>query len=182
MTTDDICVAMFKGYNQNHMTDKMRIYTVLMLYSWIDNFLTAVPTIKNFMNFDNELEFADFIFWCFERNYLLDWTIGISMVRYLEYLNKDIDSYTRDMLILFSCSQWTYENKTDDNILFVATIYNQQMFFCSEKSQHARKSRLVYMVKNNSFDFFDGGDFYYFSLCGDINSYNKNFLIKRMPS
>ena len=61
MTTDDICVAMFKGYNQNHMTDKMRIYTVLMLYSWIDNFLTAVPTIKNFMNFDNELEFADWI-------------------------------------------------------------------------------------------------------------------------
>ena len=179
MITDDICVAIFDQYAQKNLTSKAQAYISLVLYSWVDDILTAVPTVKNFMNFSNELEFNNFISWCFKNNNLLNWTIGISMIRYLNYLKKDIDKHTRQMLILFSCSQWTYEDKTGDNLLFVASDYDRQVLFCSKKRQDARESRLVYMIKNSALDIFDGSDFYYFTLCDGVDINNERLLIKR---
>lgn len=180
MIMDDICIAIFYQNAQKNLTNKAQAYISLMLYSWIDNILTAVPTIKNFMNFNNELEFNNFISWCFKNNNLLNWTIGISMIRYLNYLKKDIDSYTRQMLILFSCSQWTYENKIGDNLLFVASAYDRQVFFCSRKSENAREPRLVYITKSNTLDIFDGSDFYYFTLRDGVDINNERLLIKKV--
>lgn len=169
MIIDDICLAFFKSEYQSYFSNKEKTYISLLLNSWIDAILVAVPSIEKLINIRDESEFSNFILWCFDNKNLLNWTVGISMIRYLKYLEKDIDDNTKKMLILFSCSQWTYENKSNDYYLFIASNEYKELLFCSKKSDNAKIAREVYMIKNDFINFNNENDFYYFTLCKNSN-------------
>lgn len=178
MIINDICLAFFKSEHKAYFSNKEKSYVSLLLHSWIDAILTAVPSVENLINIRNESEFANFVVWCFNNNNLLNWTVGISMVRYLNHLGKNIDDSTKKMLILFSCSQWTYENKSNDCYLFIVCNEYKELIFCSKKSNNARMPREVYMIKNNFINTPTKNDFYYFTLCENTNINPNNLSLK----
>lgn len=180
MIIDDICLAFFTSQKKPYFENKEKIYVSLLIHSWIDALLTAVPTLSTIIDIDDESEFSKFVLWCFNNSNRLNWTVGISIIRYLKHINKDIDKETRNMLILFSCSQWTYENKTSEHYLFVIDKHYSDFIFCSEKSSDARISRKTYMIKNNIIQNLGNHDFYYFTLCKNSNLNISNLPIKEV--
>ncbi|WP_330924388.1 hypothetical protein [Candidatus Sororendozoicomonas aggregata] len=111
---------------------------------------SSLPSIKKFLDIDDDNVFFEYLRWLYCRNLPSDWRIGSTILAYLREMKLEISHELEVQCLLSTCSQWTYFDKTQKRIIAIQEKNHPKNIICGEKSSQARLEREVFYFSMES--------------------------------
>ncbi|MDX7989891.1 hypothetical protein [Xenorhabdus littoralis] len=126
------------------------------------------PEISSHFNINDNYVYNKFISWCHDNNEYTDWRLGISLIKYFHNMMLATKIKIIEELILLSCSQWTYMNKSKKTTIVIIYGGINEKLFCAEKSTQADKFREIFYIKIDKDNYpVEKNDFFFWELEDD---------------
>jgi len=131
------------------LSDRQRQYNSLILDASRSLLLSGCKSLPKSFDITSNRNYFDFISWCYETSTPTGWELAASLIKFLDYRNIKVTNTLAKELLLLSCSQWTYSDKSAKVAIVVAYGRVEEKLFGAIKSRRAESSREVFYIISN---------------------------------